>query len=538
METTRWMERFRIGTGLSLGLAVFVGLCEHSWLALTQTQPLRWAESFVLGVCLIATLCVWSTVGSLLMLQAHRKIGQMSFAVVIRRHLMVTSAALFVWYVVPFMLSMMALETYAPVVVVLLLSSVVGLLFLMNVRYWVRRMSERGPPSARAWGLALGSALFLLSISSTVWSQRGPGRGFALEGDRSVLLITLDGLERAGVRPETQETRWASFSQAVTPSPTVRSTHASSFTGLHPLRHGVFGTDPDAMQEMPVLADALAAEGYLTAGFVSSTHLLRDSGVGRGFQTYDDDVATWMPGLRLTSIQPWMERYRVPLNTTGEVQRRAPEHAQESATRWMDSAGESPWFIWTHLDARGADRERTLASAEALTESALTVTDGELLVVWLGTSGAAETNTKRPLQESALRLPLFVHASWLDDVTPDVRAQVRPMDVYATVLDAVGVRAPGPMEGVSLLPYIRGEDSASLWCSLVAQDDEDGYWLGLRNDRVKYVEDVTGAHRLYDLQVDPEATTDVSSDQESVVLRAQDILAPERKALARWQERS
>jgi arylsulfatase A-like enzyme len=112
------------------------------------------------------------------------------------------------------------------------------------------------------------------------------------------------------------------------------------------------------------------------------------------------------------------------------------------------------------------------------------------------------------------------------------------MDVYATVLDAVGVRAPGPMEGVSLLPYIRGEDSASLWCSLVAQDDEGGYWLGLRNDRVKYVEDVAGAHRLYDLQVDPEATTDVSSDQESVVLRAQDILAPERKALARWQERS
>ena len=90
----------------------------------------------------------------------------------------------------------------------------------------------------------------------------------------------LDRLAARGVR----------FAEARSAAPWTLPSHASMFTGRWPHELSVDGERPLDRAE-PTLAEALAARGYATAGFVANTHYCNARfGLDRGFARYDDYV--------------------------------------------------------------------------------------------------------------------------------------------------------------------------------------------------------------------------------------------------------
>ena len=97
----------------------------------------------------------------------------------------------------------------------------------------------------------------------------------------------IDALARHGVR----------YANAVSTAPWTLPSHASMFTGLPPHAHGAHGFMPEApnqndvyplRDDVPVLAEALRAQGYKTAAFAANNvFLTRRWGLHRGFDTYE-----------------------------------------------------------------------------------------------------------------------------------------------------------------------------------------------------------------------------------------------------------
>ena len=87
-------------------------------------------------------------------------------------------------------------------------------------------------------------------------------------------------------------TEGITFTQARSPVPITLPAHSTIMTGRYPPAHGArdnarFSLD----EELPVLAEAFAAAGYQTAGFVSAPVLEAGTGIARGFTVFDDDVS-------------------------------------------------------------------------------------------------------------------------------------------------------------------------------------------------------------------------------------------------------
>ena len=116
---------------------------------------------------------------------------------------------------------------------------------------------------------------------------------------KNVLLIVLDNVRAGSMslyghdRPTTPNLqrlarRGVVFTEARSPSSWTLPTHASMFTGQWPHKLSA-GCDLPLDATYPTLAEALAARGYATAGFVGNTYYCNAIyGLGRGFARYID----------------------------------------------------------------------------------------------------------------------------------------------------------------------------------------------------------------------------------------------------------
>lgn len=100
---------------------------------------------------------------------------------------------------------------------------------------------------------------------------------------------------------------------------------------------------------------------------------------------------------------------------------------------------------------------------------------------------------------------------------------VRSMDILPTIIDAIGAeiseRHRERLEGESLLPVIRGEGREETPTVVTEKRvrGEDDLRIGFRTERWKYLYDgTTGERFLYDLEADPDETTDVREDHPNV----------------------
>jgi arylsulfatase A-like enzyme/Tfp pilus assembly protein PilF len=122
------------------------------------------------------------------------------------------------------------------------------------------------------------------------------------------------------------------YRRAYSHAPLTLPSHASLFTGLLPSAHGVrdnvgYTLDAKRHPSLPVL---LRQRGYTTGAAVSAFVLRSETGIGEGFDHYDDTIQTRV-GRGLSGLQ------------------RTGTETVARALSWVDGAGERPFFLFVHL---------------------------------------------------------------------------------------------------------------------------------------------------------------------------------------------
>jgi len=327
-------------------------------------------------------------------------------------------------------------------------------------------------------------------------------------GSRAGLTPAIDRLAREGLR----------FDGARSHVPLTLPSHASLLTARVPPRHGVRDNGTYRLDEtQPTIATMLKAAGYHTAAFVGAFVLDRRFGLGRGFDTYDDQIA------------------RDPQTVDRLEAERPAGVVVDHALAWLNAgaANPAPFFIWIHL----YDAHAPYAPPAEFRSRFAQPYDGELAYVdsqisrvidWMrahegrpavtivaGDHGEAlgdhgEATHGMLLYDATLRVPLVVSA-------PGLPAGVRTdpvtlADVAPTILEAARA-SHAVMDGHSLL-----EASANRTIYSETEYPRDAGWSALQSladDRWKLVKDDLSCE-LFDVRSDPAETRNVAASQPSV----------------------
>jgi len=159
----------------------------------------------------------------------------------------------------------------------------------LHTRRGTRAVASR----ANVYGALIVSVLALAVVGCT--------RNDARPRQPNVLLITFDTTRRDhcsvyGYERRTTPTlellgaQGVVFDAAYAASSSTGPSHATLFTGLYPLAHGVVRNGGVLSDDKETLAERLVARGWQTAAFVSSFVLARRFGWAQGFEVYDGRV--------------------------------------------------------------------------------------------------------------------------------------------------------------------------------------------------------------------------------------------------------
>jgi hypothetical protein len=326
------------------------------------------------------------------------------------------------------------------------------------------------------------------------------------------------------------------FWEAVTPTPEPAGAMASLLTGRLPSRHRVSHLDPvprlsDGFTTLP---EILRAHGYATRAFVADERLRRGASLWQGCEVHPERVglaeapsalARWTASL--PSGQPWFavvlgdeaappygESNHVPLSSTvpaavvdsgpAEAARQYFEDARAFAAlrerRWRAGGAvavtelerELRRFFWKPQDPTpGFDAAKfAYALFEHYHQSGLTgwaVDLFQAIDTWAqppktgtitlytstGGTGFGEHGILGPgrqLYDEQVRIPFVL--SGLEPQGP-VQEGASLVDVLPTVLESLGLPAMGGIDGVSLLPVVRGKVHRSPVVSEAHQDGEN-----------------------------------------------------------------
>lgn len=105
------------------------------------------------------------------------------------------------------------------------------------------------------------------------------------------------------------------FERCLAPMSTTLPSHISLFTGTHPMEHGVLanigspgGRKFHSSPGLGLWAECAAGAGFQTAAFVSAAPVKRQTGIGEGFQTFDQPVRhERIAGKTSTKTIAWLE---------------------------------------------------------------------------------------------------------------------------------------------------------------------------------------------------------------------------------------
>jgi arylsulfatase A-like enzyme len=322
-----------------------------------------------------------------------------------------------------------------------------------------------------------------------------------------------DGLARNGVR----------FDDATAPAPITGPSHAAIMTGMYPARFGVRDNVITALPpEATTLAEIFSASGFATAGFIGAFILDRPYGFAQGFETFRGFT-------------------RVDSGTEANAERTG-DLVVNDARQWIASYdGARPFFAWVHLyDAHlryqpPAPFDQTYDGEIAFVDQQLGLLLDALgarqvldqtLVVAIGDHGESlgehgEEGHGIFLYDAVLRVPFVISGPGVPSGKV-VAEQVRAVDLAPTILAMTGIEPNGKLDGVNLLPLIRGEqrDPAS------ASYAESYYprfhygWSELRAVRADGWKAIDAPKReLYNLEQDPGEQKNLYAEQQGLADR-------------------
>lgn len=286
---------------------------------------------------------------------------------------------------------------------------------------------------------------------------------------------------------------------AVASSSWTRPCVPSMFLSLHPSEHGVLevakgrgsrASSPPLPESAPTLAETLRRAGYRTLGLGHNAQLDPAFGFDRGFDLFDSDAGdgpTILESLRVAD--PFREGRPVFLYLHliephwpfhARIADRAEPHAQGRFAFHRFQASE--WKALKHDLKTGEvslrpDEVRFLRTSYGLAVEEVDRLVGQLLD-WLEREGILDravvaltadhgeelldhglVGHGQSLHEELIRVPLMLRAGTStpcgDLGTDTVRAPVSQVDLYPTLLEAVGIPFPGTLSGRSALDIER-----------------------------------------------------------------------------------
>jgi arylsulfatase A-like enzyme len=325
------------------------------------------------------------------------------------------------------------------------------------------------------------------------------------EGAYNVMLITLDTtradhLSCYGYKIKTSPNLDAlaadavRFEQAISTSAVTPMSHASILTGLNPYQHGLrvfYGTTGYFLENsVPTLSTVLRSHGWQTGAFISAYPASERFGLHWGFDTFESEVAdsvmTQDPTLRPPKDGFWQNK------RSGPAQRRA-DATTDQALEWLAKA-RRPFFTWIHyFDPHDHSLVPPKAIAkkfgvpmgkripvDAVYDPEIYFMDMHLgriishlkkigeydrtVIVVIADHGQGlgqhGWNAHRLLYQEQIRLPLIVRIPG-GPRGKTVSRVVRSIDVMPTILEAVALEPPKPVEGSSLIGLMEDRDEPS-----------------------------------------------------------------------------
>jgi arylsulfatase A-like enzyme len=185
--------------------------------------------------------------------------------------------------------------------------------------------------------LRTARACLLLAVLASV----APSPAAAKERP-NLILVTVDTLRAdhlgfAGYPRDTspnldqlaREGTW--FPSYYSQSATTGAAHASIFTSLPPREHGVTANAQPFPADKASLMSVLRAQGYATAGFVSSVVLGHKSKLQNQFDHFDDELTTTEPNRQTRFERPAAQTVKSALDFIAQLPK------------------DKPFFVWIHL---------------------------------------------------------------------------------------------------------------------------------------------------------------------------------------------
>ncbi|MFH1689168.1 MAG: sulfatase [Candidatus Eisenbacteria bacterium] len=265
--------------------------------------------------------------------------------------------------------------------------------------------------------------------------------------------------------------------------------HASLFTGLHSVSHGVTQENWNMSEDLITFAEVLAERGYRTVGVVENPMLVSDRGYAQGFSEYYESWHTGSWGRSGRAVDDFPKA--LDGGAPGQpflifVNLIAPHSPYNSSRQFRDSFVTRPEIrvdrnFWReYYTGRRSFSQDELQHLNELYDAELLYTDhlvGEMIdelvarnlwddTVLMVTSDHGENIGDHAhmdhvftLFETTTKIPLIVHQPELfpAGLTKDVPVQLT--DVFPTVLEIAGVDIDDfPSHGYSLLGMAVPED--------------------------------------------------------------------------------
>ena len=399
------------------------------------------------------------------------------------------------------------------------------------------------------------------------------------QGCKDIPTPHLDALARAGV---------VCTSGYVT-HPFCSPTRAALLTGRYQQRFGHENNPTwlpdDATVGLPLdqttVADAMAAAGYKT-GAVGKWHLgahpsfhprKRGFGsyfgmLGGGHQYFDHNQFKSNPARAKAEYFIPLVRDETPVEESAYL----TDALGREAAAFVAAHKTEPFFLYLAFNAphtplqaapkylervKGVvdEKRRTYAAMVAGMDDAVGAVTGELkkhgidrdtLVFFFSDNGGPITvngsqNTplrgaKGQVYEGGVRVPFVV--SWPAKLTPGTfDKSVSSLDVFPTAVAAAGGTPPGNLDGVNLVPHLRGEGTASLVNRTLFWRTGGGAGFAARRGSLKLVRVGDQPAELYDLAADIGEANNLAATRSADVASLQSRLDAWNAALVppRWQ---
>jgi len=334
---------------------------------------------------------------------------------------------------------------------------------------------------------------------------------------------TIDGLAGSGVL----------FKEAFCQVPLTLPSHASMLTGTYPATNGVRTNGVALGKGVATLAEVFRDRGYRTAAFVSGMVLDSMFGLGRGFDTYDDDLGA------------------------SEALERPANIVSDAALRWLGAPSDKPFFAWVHY----FDPHSPYEPPENFREGIASPYDGEIafvdsqvarLLKWIDEKGLREKTLivvagdhGEALEEhgesehglfiynSTMRVPLIFSFPRALPSGHVVNQPVGLIDLFPTIAKLLDWEEREDLEGKSLAPAWQTKEMTDRAVYGESEYARLGFgWASLRSvttDQWKYIE--APRSELYDRAKDPDENVNVIAEHSDIAAQMQAKLGNMTKAM-------